>query len=114
MAPNKLQLWLSPRPRHRETTAHKASVYTPDEAIRYSFIKNKAGLRAVRERHDVHNMRVRDRKSGPPLHIHLRQDETFEVQQGALGVVVNGRKHFVTRYGGPITVPRGARYVEPT
>lgn len=77
----------------------------------YDFVKNRAGLSAVRETHYLSKKVVREGKSGPPLHIHLRQDEHFEVQQGVLGVVVNGKKHAVTKDDGRISVPSGARYV---
>lgn len=109
MLPSWLQQLLSPRPRQRTFTANDASVSSPDDAILYDFVKNKAGLSAVRETHYLRNDGVREGKSGPPLHIHLRQDEHFEVQQGVLGVVINGKQHAVTRADGRISVPSGAR-----
>lgn len=111
MPPSRLQQWLSPRPVQRTTTAHDASVIAPEDAIMYDFVKNRAGLSAVRETHYLSKKVVREGKSGPPLHIHLRQDEHFEVRQGVLGVVVNGKKHAVTKDDGRISVPSGARYV---
>ncbi|KAK7729332.1 hypothetical protein SLS63_006205 [Diaporthe eres] len=110
MSPSRLQQWLSPRPAQRTATAHHASVTAPEDAILYGFVKNAAGLSAVRETHYLSNKGVREGKSGPPLHIHLRQDEHFEVQQGVLGVVVNGKKHAVTKNDGRISVPSGARH----
>ncbi|KAH8767421.1 hypothetical protein F5883DRAFT_522015 [Diaporthe sp. PMI_573] len=110
MPPSRLQQWLSPRPAQRTTTAHQASVLAPEDAIMYDFVKNAAGLSAVRETHYIRNKGVREGKSGPPLHIHLRQDEHFEVQQGVLGVVVNGKKHAVSKGDGRISVPSGARH----
>lgn len=109
MPPSRLQQWLSPRAAQRTTTAHDASVTAPEGAILYDFVKNTAGLSAVRETHYLSNKGVREGKSGPPLHIHLRQDEHFEVQQGVLGVVVNGKKHAVSKKDGRISVPSGAR-----
>lgn len=111
MPPSRLQQWLSPRPPQRENTAHQASIFTPEDAIKYDFVKNTEGLSAVRETHRIRDKGVREGKSGPPLHIHLRQDETFEVQQGVLGVAVNGKEHAVSKNDGRITVPCGARYV---
>lgn len=111
MPPTRLQQWLSPRPAQRTTTAHDASVSAPEGAILYDFVRNAAGLSAVRETHYLGKKVVRDGKSGPPLHIHLRQDEHFEVQQGVLGVVVNGREYAVSKGGGRISVSSGARYV---
>lgn len=113
MPPSRLQQWLSPRPAQRTTTAHDASVAAPEDAITYDFVRNTAGLHAVRETHHLSNKAVREGGSGPPLHIHLRQDEHFEVQQGVLGVVVNGREHAVSKGDGRISVPSGARYVGP-
>jgi uncharacterized cupin superfamily protein len=111
MPPSRLQQWLSPRPAQRTTTAHEASVFAPEDAVLYNFIQNAEGLSAVRETHYISNKVVRGGRSGPPLHIHLRQEETFQVQQGVLGVVVNGKKHAVSKDDGPISVPAGARYV---
>ncbi|KAK2609449.1 hypothetical protein N8I77_002946 [Diaporthe amygdali] len=110
MSPSWLQLWLSPRPTQRTTTAHDASVTTAEDAILYDFVKNNAGLSAVRETHYLSKKVVRDGKSGPPLHIHLRQDEHFEVQQGVLGVVKNGKEYAITKDDGRISVPSGARH----
>lgn len=114
MPPSRLQQWLSPRPAQRTTTAHHASVLAPEDAIMYNFVHNGAGLPAVRETHYIRNKGVREGRSGPPLHIHLRQDEHFEVNQGVLGVVVNGKEHAVSKGDGRISVPSGARYVGPT
>lgn len=111
MAPSQLQLWLSPRPTRRTTTAHDASVMSAEDAIKYDFVKNQAGLSAVRETHYISKKTVREGRSGPPLHIHLRQDEHFEVQQGVLGVVRNGKEYAVSKNDGRISVPSGARYV---
>lgn len=111
MPPSRIQQWLSPRPAQRTTTAHDASVTAPEGAILYDFVRNTTGLAAVRETHYLSNKGVREGKSGPPLHIHLRQDEHFEVQQGVLGVVVNGKEHAVSKGDGRISVPCGARYV---
>lgn len=113
MPPSRLQQWLSPRPTRRTTTAHDVSVKSAGDSILYDFVSNGAGLPAVRETHYLAKEEVRGGKSGPPLHIHLRQDEHFEVEKGVLGVVVNGREHAVSKGDGRISVPSGARYVGP-
>lgn len=111
MSPTRLQQWLSPRPPHRTTIAHDATVTAPEDAILYDFLTNAACLSAVRETHYLSNKGVREGKSGPPLHIHLRQDEHFEVQQGLLGIVVNEKRRAVSKEDGRVSVPAGARYV---
>ncbi|KAG8158053.1 hypothetical protein KVR01_011814 [Diaporthe batatas] len=94
----------------RENRAHQASLFTADDAVKHDFVKNTAGVSAVRETHRIRNQGVREGRSGPPLHIHLRQEETFEVQQGVLGVVLNGKEHAVSKDDGRIVVPCGARH----
>lgn len=77
MPPSRLQQWLSPRPTRRTTTAREVSVKSAGDAILYDFVTNGAGLPAVRETHYLSKEEVRGGRSGPPLHIHLRQDEHF-------------------------------------
>lgn len=43
-------------------------------------------------------------------HIHLRQIETFEVEQGVLGVVKNGVEHAIRKEDGPVSISPGVRY----
>jgi mannose-6-phosphate isomerase-like protein (cupin superfamily) len=46
----------------------------------------------------------------PARHIHLRQDETFRVISGKLGVFINEKEHLLTAEDGEITIPHGARH----
>lgn len=43
-------------------------------------------------------------------HIHLRQDETFLVLSGKLGVMINETEHILTPENGELTVPHGSRH----
>ncbi|TAE50194.1 MAG: cupin domain-containing protein [Bacteroidetes bacterium] len=47
--------------------------------------------------------------AGPPEHQHLGFDETFQVSEGVLSILVNGEKKQV-RAGETITVPRGVAH----
>ncbi len=49
---------------------------------------------------------MRAHSDGPPVHIHPRQEETFQVVSGTLDVLQNGRWQQV-RAGESITVPQG-------
>lgn len=42
-------------------------------------------------------------------HIHLRQTETFEVEQGVLGVVKNGVEYAIRKEDGPVSITPGTR-----
>lgn len=44
-------------------------------------------------------------------HIHLRQKETFEVEQGVLGVVKNGVEYAIKPGDGPVSITPGVRCV---
>lgn len=44
-------------------------------------------------------------------HIHLRQAEYFQVVQGVLGVVQNGKEVALTKEDGPVGIPAGVRCV---
>lgn len=43
-------------------------------------------------------------------HIHLEQTEHFEVVSGTLGLVLNGHETALTKDGGRVTIPPGARH----
>ncbi|KAF3763872.1 hypothetical protein M406DRAFT_323355 [Cryphonectria parasitica EP155] len=103
------QLWLSARPTQRTKSVQNATVPSAGDAILYEFPVHN-GLRAVRETHYLSNKTVRDGKSGPPLHIHLRQKETFEVEQGVLGIVKNGVEYAIRKEDGPVSVTPGVRH----
>ncbi|MBC7776954.1 MAG: cupin domain-containing protein [Phycisphaerae bacterium] len=46
----------------------------------------------------------------PLEHIHLKQDETFEVQQGEIRILLDGKEH-IARAGEAITVPAGVAHI---
>lgn len=73
---------------------------------------------------------MRNGKSGPPLqafsilynteyvsppidnsyrHIHLRQNEYFEVQEGVLGVFKDEQEYAITKNGPCVVIPTGTR-----
>ncbi|PSR88629.1 major facilitator superfamily domain-containing protein [Coniella lustricola] len=131
------QLWLSPRPTQRSKYVHDENVLVLEDdgnneaasatrstttssssssnetakhvQIFYDFHTHK-GHRATKETHYRSSKTVRDGESGPPLHIHLRQTETFEVEQGVLGVVKNGVEYAIRKEDGPVSIPPGVRH----
>ena len=61
--------------------------------------RDTGGTVSVVESHDV-------RGGGPPLHIHGREDETFQILEGEYEFSV-GDKSFVAKRGATIFAPRG-------
>ena len=57
---------------------------------------------------EVHEQRVEYRPGSPfpPMHLHPRQDEYFEVERGAMVFDLGGEEHVVGA-GGSIDIPRG-------
>ncbi|KAI0547910.1 hypothetical protein F4679DRAFT_552545, partial [Xylaria curta] len=106
----KWQLWLSPRPLHRTNIASKSTFATAQNAALYEFLDEGQGRWGVRETHNRENPLVRAGLSGPPLHIHLLQDEFFQVEQGVLGVITNGKRHRVTKADGVLAISAGTRH----
>ncbi|KAI1470388.1 uncharacterized protein F4812DRAFT_417335 [Daldinia caldariorum] len=104
------QLWLSPRPSRRTDTPRESRMLSPNDAALYEFLYDEDGRYAVRETHYADNKAVRDGISGPPLHIHIRQTEYFQVQQGALAVVKNGKESVITKNDGILVIAPGARH----
>lgn len=104
------QLWLSSRPRRRTDTAAQPSVLTAGDNMLYEFTREADGRQTVKETHYMHKKMVRDGLSGPPLHIHLSQKETFSVEQGVLGVVQNGKEYAITKDDGPVSIEPGVRH----
>ncbi|KAF2177778.1 hypothetical protein K469DRAFT_719540 [Zopfia rhizophila CBS 207.26] len=104
------QLWLSPRPVRRTNIADKAQILSAGDAALFEFLTAEDGRWFVRETHYIDNPLVKAGLSGPPLHIHFLQSEFFEVQQGTLGVVKNGKEHVITKADGKVTIPRGTRH----
>jgi hypothetical protein len=44
-----------------------------------------------------------------PRHIHLLQDEIFEIKSGVLAAVINGKHVTADKNSGPVVIPKGAR-----
>ncbi|ORY71070.1 uncharacterized protein BCR38DRAFT_415851 [Pseudomassariella vexata] len=104
------QLWLSPRPPHRSITATQSSFTATGNSARYDVLTVPDGLWGVRETHYIDNPRVKAGESGPPLHLHLLQDEYFQVEQGVLGVILDGKEHVITKDDGILCVGIGSRH----
>ena len=79
------------------------------DAALYEFNYEENGRFVVRETHYADNPAVKAGLSGPPLHIHLRQTEFFEVEKGTLVIVKNEQEHVLTQDDGVAVVPPGTR-----
>ncbi|KAI1807186.1 hypothetical protein F4811DRAFT_40573 [Daldinia bambusicola] len=104
------QLWLSPRPARRTDTPRESCILSANDATLYEFLYDVDGRFSVRETHYAENKTVQDGTSGPPLHIHLRQTEYFQVQQGVLAVVKNGKESVMTKDDGILEITPGTRH----
>ncbi|KAK8070919.1 hypothetical protein PG997_011122 [Apiospora hydei] len=104
------QLWLSPRPTRRTRTPAEPRMLSVDDAALYEFNYEDGGRLFVRETHYADNPSVKAGLSGPPLHIHLRQTEFFEVEQGILVVVRNEQESVLTKEDGVVVIPPGTRH----
>merc|ERR1711939_89 len=104
------QLWLSGPRSERSNVAALPQVISAGGAIKAEFAVEEDGRHVVTETHYIDRELVRSGKSGPPLHIHLNQVETFQVVQGVLGVAVNGAEMALTKDDEPTSVPAGARH----
>ncbi|KAI8965607.1 hypothetical protein F5Y11DRAFT_311791 [Daldinia sp. FL1419] len=100
------QLWLSPRPRRTDTPLGPRMLAVSDAAL-YEFLYDEDGNLTVKETHYAENQAARDGLSGPPLHIHLEQDEIFQVEQGTLAVIKNGKEYSITKDDEALEVPAG-------
>lgn len=52
---------------------------------------------------------ARDTEAERRRHIHLLQDEYFQVEQGVLGAVTNGKEHALTKDDGILVIRAGTR-----
>ncbi|KAI0879964.1 uncharacterized protein GGS22DRAFT_176317 [Annulohypoxylon maeteangense] len=104
------QLWLSPRPLRRTDTPAEPCMLSPNDAALFEFLYDDNNRLIVRETHYANNKAVQDGVSGPSMHIHLRQTEYFEVEQGTLGVVRNGKEVLLTKDDGVLDIPPGTRH----
>ncbi|RYP12908.1 hypothetical protein DL765_007124 [Monosporascus sp. GIB2] len=104
------QQWLSPRPQHRTVNTSRVSFLTSGNAALYEPLSKPDGLWYVRETHYIENPIVKAGLSGPPLHIHLQQDEYFKVEQGVLGAVKDGVEYAITKNDGILFIPAGTRH----
>ncbi|KAL6695687.1 hypothetical protein J3F84DRAFT_349002 [Trichoderma pleuroticola] len=103
------QLWLSPRPQ-RSVIAFSSHIYSSDNAALFEFLKEDDGRWVVRESHYINNPLVKDGLSGPPLHIHWKQAEYFQVEQGVIGIHKDRKQVRATKDDGVIEVPAGTRH----
>ncbi|KAI1497645.1 hypothetical protein F5X99DRAFT_358248 [Biscogniauxia marginata] len=101
---------LSPRPQHRTVNTSQVSFLTSGNAALYEPLSKPGGLWYVRETHYIENPLVKAGLSGPPLHIHLQQDEYFKVEQGVLGAVKDGVEYAITKNDGIFFIPAGTRH----
>ncbi|KAI1771738.1 hypothetical protein F4818DRAFT_428908 [Hypoxylon cercidicola] len=104
------QLRLSPRPPSRTETPIEPRLLSPCDAALFEFISGDDGRMIVRETHYADNKFVQDGLSGPKIHIHLGQNEYFEVHQGTLSVIRNGIEYALTKDDGVFEIPAGTRH----
>ncbi|KAI5918412.1 hypothetical protein F4810DRAFT_725716 [Camillea tinctor] len=104
------QHWLSPRPKYRTNISNQSSFVTAGNAARFDILDEKDGRWGLRETHFVDNPIVRAGKSGPPLHIHLLQDEYFQVESGVLGAITDNKQHAITKDDGVLCIKAGTRH----
>ncbi|KAI3324039.1 hypothetical protein HD806DRAFT_58928 [Xylariaceae sp. AK1471] len=104
------QLWLSSRPAHRTNIATQTKFTTAGNAAVYDFLTEDDGSWGVRETHYMDSSITRAGLSGPPLHVHLFQDEYFTVEKGVLGVVTDSKTHALTKADGTLKIKAGTRH----
>ncbi|KAI3327607.1 hypothetical protein HD806DRAFT_483354 [Xylariaceae sp. AK1471] len=104
------QRWLSPRPSHRTNISSQSSFAAAGDAARFDVLTEGDGRWSVRETHHIENPTVKAGRSGPPLHIHLKQDEFFKVEQGILAVSLDGVKHILTKDDGVLRINSKTRH----
>nr|A0A1J0HSL4.1 RecName: Full=Oxidoreductase iacF; AltName: Full=Iso-A82775C biosynthesis cluster protein F [Pestalotiopsis fici W106-1]APC57598.1 putative cupin [Pestalotiopsis fici] len=104
------QQWLSPRPQKRTKNTSQVAFYTSENAALYEPLSKPDGNWYVRETHFRENPNVRAGLTGPPLHLHLQQDEYFKVEQGVLGAVKDGVEVAITKNDPVLHIPRGTRH----
>ncbi|RYP45557.1 hypothetical protein DL768_008106 [Monosporascus sp. mg162] len=104
------QLWLSPRPKRRTNIASQSTFTTAGGAAVYEFLIEDDGSWGVGETHFIDNPIVKAGLSGPPLHIHLAQDENFTVEKGVLGTITDGKTYALTKADGKLTIKAGTRH----
>ncbi|KAI0154649.1 fungal-specific transcription factor domain-containing protein [Xylariaceae sp. FL1272] len=88
----------------------QTSFVTAGNAARFDVLLDADGSWAVRETHDINNAIVKSGLSGPPLHIHLRQDEFFKVEQGLLAASLDGKEYILTKHDEPLCIRAGTRH----
>ncbi|KAI1338692.1 hypothetical protein F5Y15DRAFT_416916 [Xylariaceae sp. FL0016] len=104
------QNWLSPRPLDRTDISRKTDFLTAGNAARYEIVYEPNGRWGCRETHYIDNPRVKAGLSGPPLHLHFKQDEFFKVESGILAAIVDGKEQRVTKDDGILRIPAGCRH----
>ncbi|CAH0003348.1 unnamed protein product, partial [Clonostachys byssicola] len=107
--PHAWQLWLSPRP-SRTPTNSKAQIYGAHDAVLFEFIRQEGNREVVRETHHIDNKIVKDGLSGPPIHIHMFQDEYFQIESGVIAVQRGCETIVASQGDGIIMIPAGTRH----
>jgi mannose-6-phosphate isomerase-like protein (cupin superfamily) len=102
------QLWLSPRPLQRTPVLTQESF--DGTATHFDILQEPNGSWSIRETHHIENQIVRDGKSGPPMHYHRKQDEYFKVEQGVLGVIVDGQEMALTEDDDVLIIRANSRH----
>ncbi|KAF7539873.1 hypothetical protein G7054_g1800 [Neopestalotiopsis clavispora] len=87
-----------------------SSFVTAGDAARFDILTEKDGTWGLRETHFIGNPLVKAGKSGPPLHIHLAQDEYFKVESGILTASLNEKIHKLTKDDGVLCIKAGTRH----
>ncbi|KAK6210533.1 hypothetical protein LQW54_006141 [Pestalotiopsis sp. IQ-011] len=104
------QRWLSPRPLLRTNTSTQNTFYSAGGMARFDIIPEKDNSWSLRETHYIEHPRVKAGLSGPPLHVHFRQDEHFQVEQGVLAAIVDGKEFALTKHDGVLSIRAGSRH----
>ncbi|KAH4116037.1 hypothetical protein HBH64_047200 [Parastagonospora nodorum] len=104
------QEWLSPRPKQRTITTTQTAFPHLGDAALYEPLSKPNGLWVIRETHYIKDPIVKAGLSGPPIHLHLTQDEFFKIEQGVLGAVKDGVEYAVTKDDGVFCIPKGTRH----
>ncbi len=100
------------RPAEGNGRGASADAVRPENVLEFppevglTFIVTKSAADTAGEYVEIEGS-MRARSDGPPLHIHLHQEETYRVLSGTADVFLNGRWHQV-HAGESLTVPRGA------
>ncbi|KAF1919307.1 hypothetical protein BDU57DRAFT_512329 [Ampelomyces quisqualis] len=102
--------WPSPPRRQRSMTNPLSAFHHLGDAALYEPLSMPNGRWVIRETHYIKNPLVKAGLSGPPIHIHLQQDEFFKVEQGVLGAIKDGVEYTITKDDGVFVIPKHVRH----